>query len=141
MVCMAAKFRNKSWLYELELTHWLKYIDFILGEKASTVLYQQSQHVLHPTLDNARISSFLLGLSLIRSAHPPGLCKYLAAIIASVPRHRGVDSVQLQQTEQQLVVSTVTRAQHCGDSLQMESAVLLDQQRWKEGEGFVFLCA
>ena len=32
---MAAKFRNKSWLHGLELSHWLKYIDFILGEKVN----------------------------------------------------------------------------------------------------------
>ena len=34
-LCMAAKFRNKSWLHGLELSNWLKYIDFILGEKVN----------------------------------------------------------------------------------------------------------
>ena len=34
-LCMAAKFRNKSRLHGLELSHWLKYIDFILGEKVN----------------------------------------------------------------------------------------------------------
>ena len=34
-LCMAAKFRNKSWLHGLELANCLKYIDFILGEKVN----------------------------------------------------------------------------------------------------------
>lgn len=34
-LCMAAKFRNKTWLHGLELSHWLKYIDYILGEKVN----------------------------------------------------------------------------------------------------------
>ena len=34
-LCMAAKFRNKAWLHGLELDHWLKYIDYILGEKVN----------------------------------------------------------------------------------------------------------
>ena len=34
-LCMAAKFRNKTWLQGLELSHWLKYIDYILGEKVN----------------------------------------------------------------------------------------------------------
>ena len=32
-LCMAAKFRHKSWLQGLEMNTWLKYIDFVLGDK------------------------------------------------------------------------------------------------------------
>ena len=57
------------------------------------------------------------------ASYPSGLCKYLASIIASVPRHRGVysvqqqqtlvDAVQQQQTEQQTAASSVKGSQHC----------------------------
>ena len=34
-LCMAAKFRNKTWLHGLELSHCLKYTDYIVGEKVN----------------------------------------------------------------------------------------------------------
>ncbi len=68
------------------------------------------------------------------ASYPAGLCKYLASIIASVPRRRGDDSVQQQQTgvdavqqqqaEQQPVASSVKGSQHCGEFLQS-----VDQRR------------
>ena len=30
---MSAKFRNKTWLHGLELQHWSKYTEYLLGEK------------------------------------------------------------------------------------------------------------
>ena len=32
-LCMSAKFRNKTWLHGLELQHWTKYTEYLLGEK------------------------------------------------------------------------------------------------------------
>ena len=32
-LCMSAKFRNKAWLHGLELQHWSKYTEYLLGEK------------------------------------------------------------------------------------------------------------
>lgn len=32
-LCMSAKFRNKVWLHGLEMNTWLKYIDYVLGDK------------------------------------------------------------------------------------------------------------
>ena len=32
-LCMSAKFRNKTWLHGLEMTHWAKYTEYLLGEK------------------------------------------------------------------------------------------------------------
>ena len=32
-LCMSAKFRNKTWLHGLELQHWSKYTEYLLGEK------------------------------------------------------------------------------------------------------------
>lgn len=34
-LCMAAKFRNKTWLHGFELSHFLKYTDYIVGEKVN----------------------------------------------------------------------------------------------------------
>ena len=60
------------------------------------------------------------------ASYPSGLCKYLAAIIASVRSYRGVDSVELepleqsvsslQQSVQQSVVSTNSQSDQCGGS-------------------------
>ena len=43
---MAAKFRNKTWLHGLELAHWLKYIDYILGEKVNGLKVTVDGHQL-----------------------------------------------------------------------------------------------
>lgn len=32
-LCMAAKFRNKTWLHGMELSHWTKYTEYLLGER------------------------------------------------------------------------------------------------------------
>ena len=50
-LCMAAKFRNKSWLHGLELQHWTKYTEYLLGEKVNRLKFNvegQTQSVKPP---------------------------------------------------------------------------------------------
>ncbi len=48
---MAAKFKSKSWLAGLELRHWLKYTDYILGDRVYgiKVPFEGGQQLLRPS--------------------------------------------------------------------------------------------
>ena len=50
-LCMAAKFKSKSWLAGLELRHWLKYTDYVLGDRVYgiKVPYEGGQQLLRPS--------------------------------------------------------------------------------------------
>ena len=50
-LCMAAKFKSKAWLAGLELQHWLKYTDYILGDKVYRIKVpvEGGQQLLRPS--------------------------------------------------------------------------------------------
>eukprot|EP00435_Cladocopium_sp_Y103_P035770 s3778_g9.t1 len=49
-LCMAAKFRNKTWLHGLQLQHWTKYTEYLLGEKVLGLKFnvERQTHAVRP---------------------------------------------------------------------------------------------
>jgi hypothetical protein len=49
---MAAKFRNRAWLAGLTPSCWVKYVEYLLGEKVLNLTVNRSDSVDHPTAVN-----------------------------------------------------------------------------------------